>query len=65
MWPNAKISVMGPDQLSSVMQTVSGKRDQVAGEDRWKDLRNEIEGQSTALYSTARIWVRVQGCGGS
>jgi len=65
MWPNAKISVMGPDQLSSVMQTVSGKRDQAAGEDRWKDLRNEIEGQSTALYSTARIWVRGQGCGGS
>lgn len=56
MWPNAKISVMGPDQLSSVMQSVSGKRNQEAGEDRWKELRTTIEGQSTALYSTARLW---------
>lgn len=48
---------MGPDQLSSVMQTVSGKRNQQANsEDRFKDLRNAIEGQSTALYSTARLW---------
>lgn len=61
MWPNAKICVMGPDQLSSVMQTVSGKRTPAAtsGEDRWKELRERIEGQSSALYSTARIWVRL------
>ena len=62
MWPNAKISVMGPDQLSSVMQTVSGKRGaekatEDEGEDRWRSLREKIEGQSTAYYSTARIWV--------
>ncbi|ORX36350.1 carboxyl transferase domain-domain-containing protein [Kockovaella imperatae] len=58
MWPNAKISVMGPDQLSSVMQTVSGKKEQPAqeGEDRWKSLREKIEGQSAAIYSSARIW---------
>ncbi len=60
MWPNAKICVMGPDQLSSVMQTVSGKRTPAtSGEDRWKELRERIEGQSSALYSTARIWVRL------
>ena len=59
MWPNAKICVMGPDQLSSVMQTVSGKNKPVVeGEDRWKDLRTKIEAQSEATYSTARIWVR-------
>ncbi|KAK4687423.1 3-methylcrotonyl-CoA carboxylase beta subunit, partial [Tremellales sp. Uapishka_1] len=51
MWPNSKICVMGPDQLSSVMQSVSGKRP-----DRYKDLKSEIETQSSALYSTARIW---------
>ena len=50
---------MGPDQLSSVMQSISGKRTPPTekGEDRWKGLRDTIEGQSTALYSTARIWV--------
>jgi 3-methylcrotonyl-CoA carboxylase beta subunit len=58
MWPNAKICVMGPDQLSSVMQTVSGKRDDADAESRFKDLRTRIEGESTALYSTARLWVR-------
>ena len=58
MWPNAKICVMGPDQLSSVMQTVSGKnKPAVEGEDRWKELRSKIEAQSEATYSTARIWV--------
>ena len=59
MWPNAKICVMGPDQLSSVMQTVSGKRTPTteSGEDRWKQLRERIEGQSAAVYSTARLWV--------
>ena len=60
MWPNAKICVMGPDQLSSVMQTVSGKNKPapaVEGEDRWKELRSKIEAQSEATYSTARIWV--------
>lgn len=62
MWPNAKICVMGPDQLSSVMQSVSGKgksSSDAAGEGRWKDLRSKIEAQSEALYSTARIWVSV------
>lgn len=49
---------MGPDQLSSVMQTVSGKRDDADAESRFKDLRTRIEGESTALYSTARLWVR-------
>ncbi|ORY27491.1 carboxyl transferase domain-domain-containing protein [Naematelia encephala] len=61
MWPNAKICVMGPDQLSSVMQTVSGKRRLPSSlkqgeEDRWVELRGKIQAQSSALYSTARIW---------
>jgi len=50
MWPNAKVSVMGGAQLSQVMQTVSKDPSQHAS------LKSEIENQSTALYSTARLW---------
>jgi len=50
MWPNAKISVMGSTQLSQVMSTVSKDPAQHAS------LRDTIEKQSTAYYSTARLW---------
>ncbi|TFK43769.1 carboxyl transferase [Crucibulum laeve] len=50
MWPNAKVSVMGSAQLSQVMTTVSKDPSQHSS------LKAEIEDQSTALYSTARIW---------
>lgn len=50
MWPNAKVSVMGSGQLSQVMATVSRDPSQHAS------LKAEIESQSTALYSTARLW---------
>ncbi|EGO02016.1 hypothetical protein SERLA73DRAFT_177708 [Serpula lacrymans var. lacrymans S7.3] len=50
MWPNAKVSVMGSGQLSQVMTTVSKDPGQHAS------LKDEIESQSTALYSTARLW---------
>ncbi|KAF7975102.1 hypothetical protein HWV62_10377 [Athelia sp. TMB] len=50
MWPNAKVSVMGGSQLSQVMQTVSKDPSQHAS------LQSEIENQSTAYYSTARLW---------
>ncbi|KAJ7087413.1 carboxyl transferase [Mycena crocata] len=50
MWPNAKISVMGSAQLSQVMTAVSNDPSQHAS------LQSEIEQQSTALYSTARLW---------
>ncbi|WVO13208.1 hypothetical protein L204_100820 [Cryptococcus depauperatus] len=67
MWPNAKICVMGPDQLSSVMHTVQGKRDKAREEQegekekaekerKRQELKEKIEKQSTSLYSTARIW---------
>lgn len=56
MWPNAKVCVMGPDQLSSVMQTVSGKRHSDDAEKRFAELRSRIEKESEALYSTARLW---------
>ncbi|EIW82276.1 carboxyl transferase [Coniophora puteana RWD-64-598 SS2] len=50
MWPNAKVSVMGSGQLSQVMTSVSKDPKQHAS------LKDEIEAQSTALYSTARLW---------
>ncbi|KAF8812209.1 carboxyl transferase [Phlegmacium glaucopus] len=50
MWPNARVSVMGSAQLSQVMTTVSKDPSQHAS------LQTEIEDQSTALYSTARLW---------
>ena len=48
MWPNAKIGVMGSEQLSSVMQTVGKSID--------PDLKNRIESESDATYSSARLW---------
>lgn len=48
---------MGPDQLSSVMQSVSGKRNPDQSDTRKAELKAKIESQTTALYSTARIWV--------
>lgn len=50
MWPNAKVSVMGPGQLSQVMATVS------KDPSKHSSLKDEIEEQSTALYATARLW---------
>ena len=48
MWPNAKIGVMGPDQLTAVMQTVGKSVD--------PELRDRIERESDATYSSARLW---------
>ncbi|KAF3902114.1 hypothetical protein ABW21_db0203559 [Orbilia brochopaga] len=47
MWPNAKIAVMGSEQLSSVMAAV-GKAD--------PELRDRIEAESDATFASARIW---------
>ena len=48
MWPNAKIGVMGPDQLTAVMETVGKKVD--------PELRDRIERESDAAFSSARLW---------
>lgn len=50
MWPNARVSVMGPGQLSQVMAQVS--KDPT----KHSTLKDEIEHQSTALYASARLW---------
>ncbi|RMZ80538.1 hypothetical protein DV737_g2955, partial [Chaetothyriales sp. CBS 132003] len=49
MWPNAKIGVMGSDQLTTVLETVAGKSVD-------PDLRERIERESDAAFSSARIW---------
>ena len=63
-WPNHKIAVMGPRQLAGVMDIVA--RNAAAGRGIEIDedllntakqaLENQIENESTALYSTGRVW---------
>ena len=48
MWPNSKIGVMGPDQLTAVMETVGKSAD--------PELRDRIERESDAAFSSARLW---------
>ncbi|KAL2256124.1 hypothetical protein VTK26DRAFT_2148 [Humicola hyalothermophila] len=48
MWPNARIGVMGGEQLASVMETVGQKVD--------VGLKERIERESDAVFSSARLW---------
>ena len=48
IWPNAKIGVMGSSQLSAVMETVGKTVD--------PELKNRIERESDAVFSSARLW---------
>lgn len=50
MWPNARVSVMGGEQLSHVMSTISQDKSKT------NKLKNQIENESTALYTSARLW---------
>ncbi|KAI0011356.1 carboxyl transferase [Xylariaceae sp. FL0662B] len=50
MWPNARIGVMGGEQLANVMETVGGP----GASD--PQLRDRIERESDAVYSSARLW---------
>ena len=49
MWPNAKIGVMGSEQLTAVMETVGKAVD--------PELKKRIESESEAIFSSARLWV--------
>jgi acyl-CoA carboxylase subunit beta len=63
-WPNHKTAVMGPEQLAGVLSLVSRAAARAAGrpfdEEADAAMRQMVEGQieseSLALYSTARIW---------
>ncbi|KAF8460289.1 methylcrotonoyl-CoA carboxylase subunit beta [Kalaharituber pfeilii] len=48
MWPNAKIGVMGSEQLTSVMATV--------GKSVEPELRERIDRENEATFSSARLW---------
>ncbi|ORY60613.1 carboxyl transferase [Pseudomassariella vexata] len=48
MWPNARIGVMGGEQLANVMEAVGQKAD--------PKLKERIESESDAVYSSARLW---------
>ena len=63
-WPNHRIAVMGPKQLAGVMEIVA--RNAAAGRNVEIDeealaaqstaLEGQIEAESTALFSTGRVW---------
>lgn len=65
MWPNAKISVMGPEQAANVLATVHGdsyykktqKRLSAAELEQFKaPILAKYQKQASAYYSTARLW---------
>ncbi|GAA5945746.1 hypothetical protein JCM10213_002707 [Rhodosporidiobolus nylandii] len=49
-WPSSRTAVMGPEQLSSVMETVGSDKSQT------EELRRRIERESEATYGSARLW---------
>jgi acetyl-CoA carboxylase carboxyltransferase component len=63
-WPNHRVAVMGPKQLAGVMDIIA--RNSAAGRGLEVDeeallaqtsaLEAQIETESTALYSTGRLW---------
>ena len=63
-WPNHRIAVMGPKQLAGVMEIVARNAAAGRGVDVDEDalaaqtasLENQIETESTALFSTGRVW---------
>ncbi|KAN0064729.1 hypothetical protein ACQY0O_001784 [Thecaphora frezii] len=52
MWPNARVGVMGGEQLSEVMRSVGGG----GGRAGQEGLREKIERQATPEYASARLW---------
>ncbi|MEK6773095.1 MAG: carboxyl transferase domain-containing protein [Bdellovibrionota bacterium] len=64
MWPNARISVMGGEQAANVLLTVKLEQMSILGRgmsaaervDFKKPILDKYEGESSAYFSTARIW---------
>jgi geranyl-CoA carboxylase beta subunit len=63
-WPSARTAVMGGEQAAKVMEIVArgkaaregGPIDEAALEKQSATIRGGIDAQSTALFSTARLW---------
>jgi len=64
MWPNARISVMGGEQASSVLATIrrdaieaAGEKWSVEDEDAFKQpIRDSYEKEGHPYHATARLW---------
>lgn len=64
MWPNAKISVMGGEQAADVLVQIKKQQISKSGENiseekfskLYKETLDAFENESTAYFSTARIW---------
>jgi 3-methylcrotonyl-CoA carboxylase beta subunit len=56
MWPNARISVMGGEQASSVLAAVRGEMTAEEEEALKAPIRAQYERQGNPYYSTARLW---------
>ncbi|KAL9940016.1 hypothetical protein V8E36_000721 [Tilletia maclaganii] len=60
MWPNARVGVMGPEQLSEVMGSVSSSSsassESSEKDARIKALRDKIERETMPEYASARLW---------
>jgi 3-methylcrotonyl-CoA carboxylase beta subunit len=63
MWPNARISVMGSDQAADVLLSVrkresagKGSPGAETGKSFRESIREAFEKESSALYSTSRLW---------
>ena len=64
MWPNARIAVMGGPQAADTLATVRAAQVERSGGEWTEDqraeftapIREQFEEQSSAYYSTARLW---------
>ena len=57
MWPSARIAVMGGPQAEQVLQSIKVKQaNQTNNTGKEESLVDQYRRQSTALYSTARLW---------
>ncbi len=63
-WVNSKIAVMGPDQLSGVMEIIQREAvekmglpyDENAAREMREQMMKEVEKKSDAYYSTSQLW---------
>ncbi|MBM3555105.1 MAG: acyl-CoA carboxylase subunit beta [Alphaproteobacteria bacterium] len=63
-WPNARISVMGPEQLAKTMSIVTEEKFRRDGKEIERSVLDameqkiiaQVDRESTALYATARLW---------
>lgn len=63
-WINSKIAVMGPDQLSGVMEIIQREAiakmgvpyDEEAAKPMREQMMKEVEKKSDAFYSTSQLW---------